>query len=302
MDYHKISLQDVEKFELGPEPSSGQTLFFKNLSAPRFHVLRIHYRIPASSSTEAGPGLNSNNSETSGSGYFHTFRSCNLRFFNNLVITTKSADEMTEALRGICHTIQSTALYFNFDIQFDEVAKMAKKKSKAPNNLIKLSKLRTRMSIVSSQPPLGAKQRTKSPPSDTFKLNKIGKLIGNKLLDLTKKSSVFKPIAIDVDRLATELSKEEFKPGAFYLDDGAKLDAENSGAAVLKDSEPAQSVGQGLALLVGSLMPASQASLIKTSSSAYLPKLSQRDFANRQERLAQMNELTKDAKVKFIFI
>ena len=113
IDYQKTPLKDVEKIELAPETGSNQ-LFFKSNAPPKFHVIRLHYMIPSSSLTE------------SSSGYFHTFRSCNLRFFNNLVITTKSNDELTEALRGLCHTIQSTASYFDIDIPFEEVAKVTR--------------------------------------------------------------------------------------------------------------------------------------------------------------------------------
>lgn len=112
-DYQKINLKNVEKLELGPEPVSSQQTFFKssNLTS-RFYVIRFYYR----NSDEQN--------ETVDSGYFHTFRSCNLRFFNNLVITTKSMDELTESLRGICHTIQSTASYYGFDIEFEEANKL----------------------------------------------------------------------------------------------------------------------------------------------------------------------------------
>ena len=118
-DYQKIPLEDVERIELAPESSSSQIeqLLFKSASVPKFHVLRIYYKIPT---------VQQGTPQETPSGYFHTFRSCNLRFFNNLVITMKSQDEQVEALRGICHTIQSTASYFNIEIEFEELAKLQK--------------------------------------------------------------------------------------------------------------------------------------------------------------------------------
>ena len=117
VDYQKISLKDIEKIELAPE--SGSSQFGKlTRNSPRFHVIRLHYKVSFN--------LADSNLLTDETGYFHTFRSCNLRFFNNLVITTKSNDELTEALRGICHTIQSTATYFNTHINFEEANKLQK--------------------------------------------------------------------------------------------------------------------------------------------------------------------------------
>lgn len=72
VDYQKIPIENIEKIEIGPEI----TLF----KTTRFDILRLHYRI---------------NDE---SGYFHSFKASNFRFFNNLVITMKSPDEET----GIC--------------------------------------------------------------------------------------------------------------------------------------------------------------------------------------------------------
>lgn len=131
MDYQKIDLKDVLRLELGPEPISSQQFIFK--STPRFYILRIYYKIanaePKMTSSVSSHSIleaGSNLVKDMASSYFHTFRSCNLRFFNNLVITTKSSDELTESLRGICHTIQSTALHFKYDIEFEELNKMTK--------------------------------------------------------------------------------------------------------------------------------------------------------------------------------
>lgn len=132
MDYQKILLKDVEKLELGPECSQ-QTFFKASSATPKFYILRLYYRSPepdmsdnSSSSSSVSSTSSPSSSSSSSSAYFHSFRSSNLRFFNNLVITTKSMDDLIEALRGICHTIKSTASYFGYDIGFEENAKLTK--------------------------------------------------------------------------------------------------------------------------------------------------------------------------------
>jgi hypothetical protein len=72
VDYQKIPLGDIESIELGPIE---QQFGFRNKKS--FDILRIYYRI---------------NNE---SGYFHSFRASNYRFFNNLVISIKTEDELT---------------------------------------------------------------------------------------------------------------------------------------------------------------------------------------------------------------
>jgi len=115
IDYQKIMLKDVEKLELSPEFSKRSA----NSSLPKFCVLRLFYKITESNQDPNDPSC---------SGYFHMFRSSNLRFFNNLVITTNSSEQLTEALRGICHTIQSTANHFNFNINFEETSRLIRYK------------------------------------------------------------------------------------------------------------------------------------------------------------------------------
>jgi hypothetical protein len=87
--------------------------------------MRVYYKTKESG---AQPEYENDSSQasTSSTENFHTFRSCNLRFFNNLVITTNSNEEMTEALRGICHTIQSTAAHFGYNIVYEETKKLIK--------------------------------------------------------------------------------------------------------------------------------------------------------------------------------
>lgn len=110
LDYEKIELENIEKLELGPEPIS-EIGFFK--STPRFFIIRIYYR-------------DKNDVLAEPLSLFYSFRSSNLRFFNNLVLTTKSQEELTESLRGICQTIQSTLIFFGNNIQFDDANKLNK--------------------------------------------------------------------------------------------------------------------------------------------------------------------------------
>jgi hypothetical protein len=100
----------------------------------KFHILRIYYKptstdssLSMTNSANSTPVENFSPNSTNTAGlYFHSFRSSNLRFFNNMVITTKSTDELNEALRGICHTIQSTASFFGYNIPFEEVTRFSK--------------------------------------------------------------------------------------------------------------------------------------------------------------------------------
>lgn len=110
LDYEKIELENIEKLELGPEPVS-ELGFFK--SNPRFYIIRIYYK-------------EKNDILSEPLSLFYSFRSSNLRFFNNLVLTTKSQEELTESLRGICQTIQSTLIFFGNNIQFDDANKLNK--------------------------------------------------------------------------------------------------------------------------------------------------------------------------------
>lgn len=69
-NYQQVLLSEIEMIEFGqPEISAS---FFKN---KQHHFIRINYRL---------------NNE---SGYFHMFRSTNLRFFNNMAVVIKTDEE-----------------------------------------------------------------------------------------------------------------------------------------------------------------------------------------------------------------
>lgn len=69
-NYQRVSLSDIVMIEFG-QPESGVSLF-KN---KQHHCIRINYKI----SCEYG--------------YFHMFRSTNLRFFNNMAVVIKTEEE-----------------------------------------------------------------------------------------------------------------------------------------------------------------------------------------------------------------
>ena len=71
-NYQKVLLSDIILIECG-HPESGVSLFKNNKN---FYCVRINYKA---------------NNE---SGYFHMFRSTNLRFFNNTAIVMKTDEEI----------------------------------------------------------------------------------------------------------------------------------------------------------------------------------------------------------------
>ncbi|KAL0276635.1 UNVERIFIED_CONTAM: hypothetical protein PYX00_004166 [Menopon gallinae] len=87
--YQKIDLKNLKMIELGPisAPTQMSSVFKLNKSSMNNQFcIRIHYTI-------AGED-----------GYFHMFRSTNLRFFNNMTVLIKSPEEMLESLKAICET------------------------------------------------------------------------------------------------------------------------------------------------------------------------------------------------------
>ena len=69
-NYQRVSLNDIVMIEFG-QPEIGVSLF-KN---KQHHCIRIDYKI------------------SSEYGYFHMFRSTNLRFFNNMAVVIKTEEE-----------------------------------------------------------------------------------------------------------------------------------------------------------------------------------------------------------------
>lgn len=76
--YQRVLLKDITHLECGV-PETGAT-FFK--SQPNKHCVRLNYKV----------------NETHG--YFHMFRSTNLRFFNNMAVVIRNEEEEVGMCRG----------------------------------------------------------------------------------------------------------------------------------------------------------------------------------------------------------
>ncbi|XP_076677139.1 phosphatidylinositide phosphatase spermathreecae isoform X2 [Andrena cerasifolii] len=81
-NYQRVPLDDIVLIEFG-QPESAVS-FFKN---KHFYCIRINYKV------------------ANEYGYFHMFRSTNLRFFNNMAVVIKTEEESIESLRAICEAI-----------------------------------------------------------------------------------------------------------------------------------------------------------------------------------------------------
>lgn len=81
-NYQRVPLEDIVLIEFG-QPESSVSLF-KN---KHFHCIRINYKM------------------ANEYGYFHMFRSTNLRFFNNMAVVIKTEEESIESLKSICEAI-----------------------------------------------------------------------------------------------------------------------------------------------------------------------------------------------------
>ncbi|KAJ8983827.1 hypothetical protein NQ317_008953 [Molorchus minor] len=78
--YQRVSLIDLTLIEFGMAEMSGSLFKTPKLR----YCIRLNYKV--------------NNV----SGYYHMFRSTNLRFFNNMAVVIKSIDEEIESLKAIC--------------------------------------------------------------------------------------------------------------------------------------------------------------------------------------------------------
>ncbi|PNF21521.1 hypothetical protein B7P43_G13512, partial [Cryptotermes secundus] len=70
--YQRIFLDDLTLIEFGIPEHGGAVSLFKQTSKTEHHCIRLHYKV------------------ASVSGYFHMFRSTNLRFFNNMAVGIKT--------------------------------------------------------------------------------------------------------------------------------------------------------------------------------------------------------------------
>ncbi|XP_018341867.1 PREDICTED: phosphatidylinositide phosphatase SAC2 isoform X2 [Trachymyrmex septentrionalis] len=81
-NYQRVLLHDIVLIEFG-QPEN-MVSFFKN---KHYYCIRINYKVNGDY------------------GYFHMFRSTNLRFFNNMAVVIKTEEESIESLKAICEAI-----------------------------------------------------------------------------------------------------------------------------------------------------------------------------------------------------
>lgn len=111
-----VLLEDIEKIELGPCPEPNLQLFSSIKSIKQSYCVRIHYLF---------------NQTT---GYFHMFRSSNIRFFNNMAIPVKTVEDAIESLRTIVESFKVALSVRNISVPTFE-GKLVAKKSKKPQTI-----------------------------------------------------------------------------------------------------------------------------------------------------------------------
>ncbi|XP_031350029.1 phosphatidylinositide phosphatase SAC2 isoform X1 [Photinus pyralis] len=109
--YQRVLLSDITLLECGiPDTVS----LFKT-SRPH-HCIRVNYKVNELD------------------GYYHMFRSTNLRFFNNMAIAIKSEEEGIESLKSICEAFQISVDIAGLQpIPFKQGHKLDKRKSRVVN-------------------------------------------------------------------------------------------------------------------------------------------------------------------------
>jgi hypothetical protein len=105
----KILLEDIEKMELGLEPSSSST---SKTSKHSSYCIRIFYVIQSQS------------------GYFHMFKSTGTRFFNNMAIPVKSREDEMESLKAIIESFRVALSVKSCSVPVMEGGRLERKKSR----------------------------------------------------------------------------------------------------------------------------------------------------------------------------
>lgn len=118
--YQKVSLEDLEKIECGPEPGS---LFSHRVN---FRVAGFHDKTRAKFCIRLFYNVNGT------SGYFHMFKPTETRFFNNMTIPIRTPEEEVESLKAICESFKVALSVKSINVPFFE-GKLEKKKSRTVN-------------------------------------------------------------------------------------------------------------------------------------------------------------------------
>ncbi|XP_026845608.1 phosphatidylinositide phosphatase SAC2 isoform X2 [Drosophila persimilis] len=109
--FEKVQLQQLRVIELGMHQ---QTKMFQG-PAPAHLCLRLNYSVDEQE------------------GYFHMFRSANLRFFNNMAYVIKTQEELAESLSSIVEMFRiALDNAGNTDVQFVAGGVLQRRKSKVP--------------------------------------------------------------------------------------------------------------------------------------------------------------------------
>ena len=112
-----VLLEDIEKLEIGLSPESNLQLFSSIKSIKQqSYCIRIHYLY------------------NSATGFFHVFRSSNIRFFNNMALPVKTSEDAIESLRGIVESFKVALSIKQISVPIFE-GKLAAKKSKKPQTV-----------------------------------------------------------------------------------------------------------------------------------------------------------------------
>lgn len=191
-NYQRVSLEDIVLIEFG-QPESSVSLF-KN---KHFYCVRINYKV------------------VNECGYFHMFRSTNLRFFNNMAVVIKTEEESIESLKSICEAI-SVAMEIaglpKIPIAMNVTLDRRKSKvvnSKGTTGLLDISSLPELTRNVSETQLLALKS------AGTKALNNMSEQF-SKLNKLSHSFSARKPIDIarSIGRKSEERSKPTFTVGS----------------------------------------------------------------------------------------
>jgi hypothetical protein len=114
------------------------------------------------------------------------------------------------------------------------------------------------------------------PPNATLnKLNNMGKFVGNKILDFSRK----------MKRQSAPTAPQA--SSQFYLND-SETSVDNSEFKESATSEPSSELDPS--------------ELADAADSVYVPKLNQKQFQNRQLRIKHIENFTSDSKTMFLII
>ncbi|XP_071090105.1 LOW QUALITY PROTEIN: phosphatidylinositide phosphatase SAC2-like [Haliotis cracherodii] len=139
--YQRIFLEDLEKIEIGQEPS-----VFKS----RFVCMRIHYRHFAEE------------------GFFHTFRAPSTRLFNNVVVPVKDKEEARESLKAVCQAFVAAQEILSLELEVSDKPKLERKKTCAHPEIQDIHKQQQENSLAGIRLPrdISSDVMTTSPNTD----------------------------------------------------------------------------------------------------------------------------------------